>query len=154
MLALDMGAVPGRSTWWGWHSHTWRGGGRAGQRKVLSCRKSWRSLSLSSGELWAGVGLGTVPTQSERPEPLQQHCPVWDVDAFPTFPDKCPLDVQLWDVIAPRTGVTFHPSALSNQKQFLHTSAMKGLTLFVSTFYFTVGCETSHIYHGVHWGVF
>lgn len=43
-----------------------------------------------------------------------------------------------------------HPSAPSNQKQFLQTSAMKGLTLCVCTFYFTVGCETSHIYHGVH----
>ena len=77
-------------------------------------------LSLSSGELWAGVGLGTVPTQSERLEPFQPHRPVGDVDASPPFLDKCPR-YPVWDVIAPYTGVTFHPSVPSNQKQFLQT---------------------------------
>lgn len=102
MLTLDTGPGHRHSAWWGWYSHTWGGGGgRAGQTKVWAAGKLWWRLSLSSGELWAGVALGTVPTQSERLEPFQPHCPVGDVAASPPVLDKCPLDIQLWDVIAP-----------------------------------------------------
>lgn len=114
MLGLDTGAGRGCSTWWGWHSHSWRGGGRGGQRKALSCRevvvKPQPVLRGALGWDW----FGDCPNSEWETRALPAAPPSMRCGCLPALPRQVPLRCPAMRC-APWTGVTHQlPPTRSN----------------------------------------